>query len=74
MPGLVKSDKTPPPPPPEGAIFWRKRVKELFENVSVRTPPDLGALNPKNLLLESKKLPLGTFWVKLYTGSWCQFW
>ena len=52
MPRLVKSGKTPPPP---GAIFWKKRVNEPFNNVFVRTPPILGALNLKNMLLESKK-------------------
>ena len=37
------------PPPPPGAIFWRKRVNEPFENVFMRTPPFFGALNPKNM-------------------------
>ena len=57
MPRLVKSGKTPPPP--GGGIFWKKRVNEPFNNVFVRTPPILGALNPKNMLPESKKLLFG---------------
>ena len=51
--------KSNAPPPPPGAIFWKKRVNEPFENVFVRTPPILRALNPKNMLLESKKLLFG---------------
>ena len=60
MPRLVKSGKTPPPP---GAIFLKKRVNEPLENVFMRTPLILGALNPKNMLSQSKKLLLGNFWV-----------
>ena len=56
MPRLVKSDKMPPP---RGAIFWKKRVNEPFQNVFMRTPPILGALNPTNMLLESKTLLFG---------------
>ena len=58
MPRLVKSGK---PPPPRGPFFWKKWVNEGFENVFMRTPPILGALNPKNMPLESKDLLFGYF-------------
>ena len=38
--------------PPPGPIFRKKWVNEGFENVFMRTPPILGALNPKNMPLE----------------------
>ena len=47
------------PPPPSGAIFLKKRVNEPFETVLIRTPPILGALNPKNMLSQSKRLLFG---------------
>ena len=56
-------------PPPRGAFLLKKRVNEPFENVSMRTPPILGALNPKNMLSQSKQLLFGyslskvTFWL-----------
>ena len=56
MQRLVKSGKCPPPP---GAILWKKRVNQPFENVFMRTSPILGALNPENMLLESKELLFG---------------
>ena len=46
-------------PPPPRAIFVKKWVNQGFENVFVRTPPILGALNPKNMPLESKDLLFG---------------
>ena len=56
VPRLVKSGKRPPPP---GPIFWKKRGNEPFENVFMRTSPIFGALNPKNMPTESKKLLFG---------------
>ena len=58
MPRLVKSYKMPPPPQ-GGRFFEKKRVKETFENVFIRTPPILGALNRKIMLPESGKLLFG---------------
>ena len=46
----------------------KKRVNEPFEKVFMRTPPILGALNPKNMAAQSEKLLFGyslskvTFW------------
>ena len=57
MPHLVKSGK----PPPRGGHFWEKWVNEGFENVFMTTPPVLGALNPKDMPLESKDLLFGYF-------------
>ena len=62
MPHLVKSGKTPAPP---GPFFGKKRVNEPFENVFMRTPPILGALNPKNMFWQSKKLLSGYFMSKV---------
>ena len=61
MPRLVKSGN----PPPLGAIFGKKWVNEGFENVFIRTPPILGASNPKNMPLESKDLLFGYFLSKV---------
>ena len=47
--------------PPPGAIFSKKWVNEGFESFLMRTPPILGALNRKNMPLESKDLLFGYF-------------
>ena len=57
MPHLVKSGR----PPPRGGLVSEKWVDEGFENVFLRTLPVLGALNPKNMPLESKDLLFGYF-------------
>ena len=56
MPRLVKYGKTPHP----GAIFLKKRVNDPFQNVFMRTPLILGALNPKNRFFPVQKI---VFWV-----------
>ena len=58
MPRLVKSGNPPPPP---GGNFWKKWVTEGFEILFMRTSPILGALNRKNMPLESKDLLFGYF-------------
>ena len=58
MPRLVKSGN---PPPPRGHFFEKKRVNEGFGNVFMRTLPILGALNPKKMPEESKKMLFGYF-------------
>ena len=55
---MPKSGKTPPPP---GAILWKEWVSEGFENVFMGIPPILGALNLKDMPLESKDLLFGYF-------------
>ena len=61
VPRLVKSGKT--------ALFWKKQVNEPFENVFMRTPRILGALNARDMLTESKELLFRYVWVKLYANS-----
>ena len=48
-----------------GAVFLEQRVNEPFENVSMRTPPSLGALNLKEMPTQSKILLFGYFLSKL---------